>query len=89
MDLLKELSLSNLRKGDFGKFKFIVNNLLESRAPMKEKYIRCNQAPFMNKNVRKAVMVPTQLLNKFRKENSFINEVFGRKQNCGNISVLF
>ena len=51
MDLLKELSLSKLDKGDFGKFKFIVNNLLESHAPMKEKYIRRNQAPFMKKNV--------------------------------------
>ena len=51
MDLLKELSLSKLDKGDFGKFKFIVNNLLESHAPMKEKCIRHNQAPFMKKNV--------------------------------------
>ena len=29
LDLLKELSLSKLRKGDFDKFKFLVNNLLE------------------------------------------------------------
>ena len=64
MDLLKELSLSKLKKGDFDKFKFIVNNLLESHAHMKEKYIRPNQAPFMNKSVRKAVVVRTQLLNR-------------------------
>ena len=50
MDLLKELSLSKLEKGDFDEFKFIVNNLLESHAPMKEKYIRRNQAPFLNKS---------------------------------------
>ena len=43
-------------------------------APMEEKYVRRNGAPFMNKSVRKAIMVSTQLLNKFRKENSFINE---------------
>ena len=54
MTLLKELSLSNLQNGDFDRFKFIVNSLLESHAPMKEKYIRRNQAPFMNKSVRKA-----------------------------------
>ena len=36
MDLLKEF-LSNLQKGDFHKFKFIVNKLLESHAPTKEK----------------------------------------------------
>ena len=42
---------------------------------MKEKYIRRNQACFMNKSVRKAIMVWTELLKKFRKENSFINEL--------------
>ena len=75
MNLLKELSFSKLQKGDFDKFKFTVNNLLESDAAMKEKYIRHNQAPFMNKSVRKTFMVWTQVLNKFRKENSFINEL--------------
>ena len=38
MDLLKELSLSNLQYGDFDRFKFIVNKLLESHAPMKKIY---------------------------------------------------
>ena len=57
MDILKELSLSKLQKGNFNKFKFIVNNLLESHAPLKEKYIRRNQAPFMKKSVRKVIMV--------------------------------
>ena len=80
MDLLKELSLSNLQNGDFDRFKFIVNNFLESHAPMKEKYIRRNQAPFMNKSVRKAIMVRTKLLNKFRKENSFIHELEYKRQ---------
>ena len=80
MDLLKELSLSKLQKGDFGKFKFLVNNLTEYHAPMKEKYIRRNQAYFMNKSVQKAIMIRTQLLNKFRKENSFINELGYKRQ---------
>ena len=65
MDLLKELSFSNLQEGDFDKFEFILSNLLESHATLKEKYIRRNQAPFMNKSFRKAIMVRTQLLNKF------------------------
>ena len=43
MDLLKELSFSNLQEGDFDKFKFILSNLLESHAPLKEKYIRRTQ----------------------------------------------
>ena len=47
---------------------------------MKEKYIRRNQAPFMNKTVRKAIMDRTKLLNKFRKENSFINKLEYKRQ---------
>ena len=80
MDLLKELSLFQLQNGDFNKFKFIVNNLLESHTLMKEKYIRRNQAPFMKKSVRKGIMGRTQIFNKFRKENSFINELAYKKQ---------
>ena len=63
MDLLKELSLSKFQKGDFDKFKFLVNNFLESHAPMKEKYIRHNQAPFMNKRVQKAIIVRKRKFN--------------------------
>ena len=80
MDLLKELFLSKLQKGDFDKFKFLINNLLESHDPMKEKCLRCNQAPFINKTVRKAIVVRTHLLNKFRKENWFINELTYKRQ---------
>ena len=72
--------MSNLQKGDFDKFKFIVNNLLESHGPMYEKYIRRNQPPFTNKSVRKTIIVRTQLLNKFRKEKSFINELAYKRQ---------
>ena len=84
MDLLKKLPLSKLQKGDFDKFKILVNNLLEQHAPMKEKYIRHNQTPFMNKGVRKAIMNRTYLLNRFRKENSFINKLaYKRQHNFG------
>ena len=79
-DLLKELSFSNPQNSDFDRFKFISNNLLESHAPMKEKYITRNQAPFMNKSVRKAITIRTKLLNNFRKKNSFINELEYKRQ---------
>ena len=36
MDHLKELSLSKLQKGDFDKFKFLVNKLLESHGFIKK-----------------------------------------------------
>ena len=80
MDLLKQLSLSKLQKGDFDKFKVVVNNLLESQAPMKENYVTRKQAPFINKSVRKVILVRAQLLNKFRTENSFINKLAYKRQ---------
>ena len=46
MDHLKKLSLSKLQKGDFDKFKFLVNKLLESHGFMKEKYIKTQQSIF-------------------------------------------
>ena len=74
MDFLQELSLRKLqKKRDFDKLKFLLSNLLQSHTLIKEKYIRCVQAPFMNKSVRMAIMVRTRILNKFKKENSFLN----------------
>ena len=43
MDLLKELSLSKLKKGDFDKFKVIVSDLFESHAPMKENILEATK----------------------------------------------
>ena len=80
MGTLVVKGFSKLLKGDLDKFKFLVNNLFESRAPMKEKHIRRNQAPLLNKSVRKAIMVRTHLFNKFRRKNSFINELAYKMQ---------
>ena len=48
-DLLRELSFQNVQPNEFDKHKFIASKLLNSHAPLREKYIRCNQAVFMNK----------------------------------------
>ena len=42
----------------------------------------------MNKSVRKAIMVRTQLLNKFRKENSFIDELAYKRQHNFCITLI-
>ena len=47
---------------------------------MKENYVTRKQAPFMNKTVRKVILVRAQLLNKFRTENSFINKLAYKRQ---------
>ena len=62
-------SFQNFQPNDFDKFKFTVSKLLNSHAPLKEIYIRCNQAVVMNKELHEAIMRRTRLLNKLRKCN--------------------
>ena len=69
-DLLQELSLKNVLPGEFEEFKYISSKVLNTHAPVKEKHVRCNQSPFMSKQLRKAIMTRTRLLNKYRKDNS-------------------
>ena len=74
-DLLRELSLQKVHPNEFYKFKFIASKLLNSHAPLEEKYIRCNQAAFVNRELRKAIMARTRLPNKLRKFNCSVNQL--------------
>ena len=49
-------------------FTNISNMMLGKKAPLKEKYARHNQAKFMNKNLGKAIMNLSRLLNRYRQE---------------------
>ena len=50
-DLPQKLSLQNIKPGKFEKCKCISSKVLNIHAPMKEKHVRCNQSPFMNKEL--------------------------------------
>ena len=69
-NLLQELSLKNVLPGEFEKFKYISSKVLKIHAPIKEKHVRCNQSPFMSKQLRRTIMTRTHLLSKCRKNNS-------------------
>ena len=43
---------------------------LNSFAPLKKKYVKANQALFMNKELKKAIMIRSKLRNKFLKSSS-------------------
>ena len=79
-DLLRELSFQNVQPNEFDEFKFIASKLLNSHATLKEKYIRYNQAVFMNKQLRKVIMTRTRLLNKLRKFNCPENQLAYKRQ---------
>ena len=66
-ELLKELYNVHKGKIDYETFEEIVVRLLNIFAPIKERYIRANNSPFMNKTLSKAVMTRSRLRNKFTK----------------------
>ena len=47
-----------------------VFHIFNKHAPIKRKYIRANEAPFMTKDLHKAIMKRSKLRNKFLKSKS-------------------
>ena len=66
-ELLKELYNVHRGKVDYDTFEEIFVRLLNMYAPIKQRYIRANNSPFMNKTLSKAVMTRSRLRNKFLK----------------------
>ena len=60
-------------------FKATAQYIFDRHAPLREKHIRCNQAAFVNKNLRKAIMTRSRLLNKFRQERTILSHVAYKK----------
>ena len=57
-------------------------NVLDTHAPMKRKYTRANQAPFMNKFLQKAVMNRPRLKNKYLRNKTSENwEAYKKQRN--------
>ena len=66
-DLLCELSNKGFQEISCEEFEFIFIKTLNKHAPMKIKYIRANNSPFVNKDLSKAIMVRSRLRNKYLK----------------------
>ena len=63
--------------------KSITENFLEAidkHAPLKKKFVRVNQALFMNREFRKAIYTRTRLKNKYWQDRSRENELAYEKQ---------
>ena len=65
-ELIRELSSSNMQSDDLAQFTNISKMILEKKAPLKERYVRYNQAKFMNKNLQKAIINRSRFLGKNR-----------------------
>ena len=65
---------------NFESFKRIVDKTLDKYAPIKKRYVRANQAPFMNKRINKEIMKRSRLRKKFLNTKSDIDRRAYNKQ---------
>ena len=61
-------------------FKKYFMSTLNKHAPIKEKLVKGNNAPFMNKTLSKAFMLRAKLKNKYNKKPTELNHLSYKKQ---------
>ena len=65
---------------DYGAFDAVIANTLNKHAPLKKKYLRANDGPFMTKALRKAMMHRKKLRNRYVKSRTEDNLKAFKKQ---------
>ena len=68
------------KDADYHIFETTIKETLNKHAPIKQKMMRANNAPFMNKELCKAIMYRSRFRNKFLKNPNEINEYRYKKQ---------
>ena len=58
---------------EFDRFKTALDKAIQRHAPIKKRYVRANQAPFINKKTNKEIMKRSRLRNKFLNTKSDID----------------
>ena len=77
-----EILKHNFNYNDLRTFKETVFNVFNKYVPIKRKYVRANDAPFMTKELHKTIMKRSGLRNKFLKDRTENNQkTFKRQRN--------
>ena len=81
---------SNLQRSnkDLKHFKETCLSVVNTIAPLKSRFIRANQAPFINKEIQRGVMVKSKLRKKFLKSRSESDKKAFNKQRNKCVSLL-
>ena len=81
----------NKAKDPYTKLTNILYNTLEKHAPLKSKTVRRNQAPFMNKELSKAIMEKSRLRNRHLEHPSGENVLAYKniKNKCNNLLIYY
>ena len=81
-DLQKEIADLDVQRLTYTSFQSAFGHVLDKHAPMKKRYIRANDSPFMNRTLHKAFMLRTRLKNKYNKNRAAENwDAFRRQRN--------
>ena len=75
-------------KINYDTFDSMVKNVLNEHAPIKRKYIRANDGPFVTKALRKAIMLRSKLRNRYNKNRTEENERGFKKQRNWCVKLL-
>ena len=67
---------------EFDRFKTALDEAIQRHAPIKKRYVRANQVPFINKKINKEIMKRSRLKNKFLSTKSDIDrKAYNRQRN--------
>ena len=81
-ELKEELDSIEQTDLDYSSFQNCFEKVLDKHAPMKKKYARANDGPFMNRVLRKATMLRSRLKNRYDESRTAEHwEAFRRQRN--------
>ena len=83
-----ESALARFSQISFGTFKSTVDYILQKHAPIKKRYVRANQASFINSKIHKEVMRRTRLRNKFIDSKTDADRIANNKQRNYCVSLI-
>ena len=72
-DLQQELQRIDPSDLNYSSFETAFDRVLDKHAPIKKKYVRANDKPFMTRALRKATMLRSRLRNKFNEDRTAEN----------------
>ena len=73
---------------EFDQFKTALDEAIQRQAPIKKRYVRAKQAPFINKKINKEIMKWSRLGNKFLNTKSDIDRKAYNKQRSLCVSLI-
>ena len=79
-DLRQELQKIDPSNLNYSSFETAFDRVLDKHAPVKKKYVRANDKPFMTRALRKATMLRSRLRNKYNEDRTAENWNKFRKQ---------